>query len=101
MSRWRLYLIVVEAAIAWLAFYADPLGLGEQETRALNDYLAVATQYLQGPAPKDVAVVLVDPKSLRDRGVDWPLPYDAVADLIGELRCAQVKGDYGDSQGLR
>ena len=96
MSRWRLYSIVVEAAIAWLAFFADPFGLMEQKTRALNDYLAVATQYLHGPAPKDVAVVLVDSKSLRERGVDWPLPYDAVADLIGELRCARVKGVFFD-----
>jgi hypothetical protein len=96
ISRWRLYSIVVEAAIAWLAFYADPLGLGEQETRALSDYLAVGTQYLHGPAPKGAAVVLVDATSLRERGVDWPLPYNAVADLIGELRCARVKGVFFD-----
>jgi hypothetical protein len=96
VSRWRLYSIVVDAAIAWLAFFADPFGLTEQKTRALNDYLAVATQYLHGPAPKDVAVVLVDAESLRDRSVDWPLPYDAVADLIGELRCARVKGIFFD-----
>ena len=96
MSRWRLYSIVVEAAIAWVAFFADPLGLTEQKTRALNDYLAVATQYGHGPAPKDVAVVLVDRESLKDRRIDWPLPYDTVADLIGELRCAQVKGVFFD-----
>lgn len=94
--RWRVTSIVVEAAIAWLAFFADPLGLAEQKTRALNDYLAVATQYLHGPAPTEVAVVLVGPDALRERGVDWPLPYDAVADLIAELRCARVAGVFFD-----
>ena len=96
MSRWRLYSILVEAAIAWLAFLADPLGLAEQKARALSDYLTVGLQYAHSPAPKEVAVVLVDPESLRARRVDWPLPYDALADLIGELRCARVRGVFFD-----
>jgi CHASE2 domain-containing protein len=93
--------IVTGAALSFLAFWAASLGIASQKDSAIDNYIAVATQYLRIGPPKDLAVVLIDQDALKEWRVDWPISYDKIADLIHELACARTKGVFFDFSASR
>jgi CHASE2 domain-containing sensor protein len=96
LSHPRIRSIAVGTALALVAFWTDPLGIGEQQTRALDNYIAVATQYLRAGPPKNLAVLLIDQDALKEWSVDWPIPYSKMAELVHELACAHTQGVFFD-----
>src|ERR1700735_1942665 len=88
--------IVIYTAIAWLGFWADPLGIAEQKHRALDSDFAVVTQYLRIGPPKDLAVLLIDQNALKEGSLELPIPDSKVADLFHEPACARAQGVFLD-----
>ncbi len=77
------------------------VGVGEQQQRALDNYISVATQYLRIEPPKDLAVLLIDQDALKEWSVDWPIPYSKMAELVHELACARAQGVFFDFSASR
>lgn len=101
MAHWllsypRLVTVAIEAGLALAAFVSDPLGLEEQKYRAVDNGLAVLTQYLRAEPPSGVAVVLIDRTTLNDWKVDWPITYGKMAELVHTFACARVAGVFFD-----
>ena len=101
MAHWllsypRLVTIVIEAGLALAAFTSDPLGLEEQKYRAVDNGLAVLTQYLRAEPPSGVAVVLIDRPTLNDWKADWPITYGKTAELVHTFACAKAAGVFFD-----
>ncbi len=88
--------VVIEAALAFMLFLGDPLGLAEQKHRSIDAGLAIATQYLHADPPANLAVVLIDKTTLEDWKVDWPITYGKTAELIHALACARATGVFFD-----
>lgn len=96
LSHPRLRSVVVEAAIAWFVFWADPLGIVEQRLRAVDNFLGAVTQYSRIAPPERLAVVLIDRDALNDWRLDWPIPYSKMAEMVHELACAGATGVFFD-----
>jgi hypothetical protein len=96
LSHPRLLTVVIEAGLALAAFVSDPLGLAEQKHRAVDNGLAVVTQYLRAEPPQAVAVVLIDRPTLNDWKTDWPITYGKVAELVHTFACAGARGVFFD-----
>ena len=97
----RLRAVLFEAALALAILILDPLGIESQKHRAIDETFAILTQYQDAIPPDKIAVLLIDRPSLEQWGLDWPIGYDKMSDIIHELACVQASGIFFDFSASR